>query len=422
MDVQSVSELNRLIKSKLTRDPSLQHCLVQGTITNLRKHSSGHYYFTLKDEKAAVDVSLFYANRKPFSKDMENGLLVVLEGSVSYYEPTGRLSIICNNLFITSKSPLQVQFEELKKKLTALGYFDESHKVALPYMAKTIAIVTSSSGAVLHDILNVARQRNPLVQFKLFAVPVQGVTCGPVIAKGIEMADADPEVELIIVGRGGGSMEDLWCFNDPALVRAIYEAQTPIISAVGHETDYTLCDFAADIRSSTPSHAAELAVRPRRELEEALLLKGEYLKRNLARYIDDQRQRLQTLFSTKLLYGAMKTMDEQKKALRQSMDMIRHSMQQTMASEGRKIENMQQQISRSSREQLHKKKQSMAICGEKLTLLNPITVMMRGYTRVEGVDKAIASAADVKADDRLTIQWHDGTATARIEEVQYGDK
>lgn len=418
MDVCSVSELNQLIKGKIANDPMLKNVMVQGTITNLKKHSSGHYYFTLKDEKAAVDVSLFYATRKPFAKEMDNGILVTITGAVSFYEPTGRLSIICNTLFVMSKSPLQLQFEELKKKLTALGYFDESHKMALPYMAKTIAIITSSSGAVLHDILNVAKQRNPLVRFKLFAVPVQGPTCGPVIARGIEMANEDPEVELIIVGRGGGSMEDLWCFNDPTLVKAIYESNTPIISAVGHETDYTLCDFAADVRSSTPSHAAELAVRPRRELEEALVFKMEYLQRTLARYIEEQRQRLERIFSTKILYGAVKTMAEQKKALRNVMVFLSERIHKTKVAEDKKMALLQEQILRSAKEQLTKKKQSMAICGEKLTLLNPITVMMRGYTRVEGTDKAIRSVEDVKTGERLTIQWHDGSAIARVEEVE----
>ena len=212
MDVFSISKLNNLIKRVLEREYVLKNCYVAGAIANLKRHSTGHYYFSLKDDDASVDVALWAgtAQKKGLVGQLENGLFVTMRATINFYEKTGRLSLICNDMEIGQKSPYQLAFDALKKELTALGYFDEAHKQPLPLMAATIGLVTSESGAVLHDILHVARQRNPFVQFKLFAVPVQGDKAGPLIAKGIERADADKEVELVIVGRGGGSMEDLW--------------------------------------------------------------------------------------------------------------------------------------------------------------------------------------------------------------------
>lgn len=261
---------------------------------------------------------------------------------------------------IGQKSPYQLAFEALKKELTALGYFDESHKQPLPVMPATIGLVTSESGAVLHDILHVARQRNPFVQFKLFAVPVQGDKAGPIIAKGIERADADTEVELVIVGRGGGSMEDLWCFNDRTVVEAVYNCKTPIVSAVGHETDYTLCDFAADVRGATPSHAAELTVYPVSYLLEQLEAKETYLHQYMKQTIETKKQELQAIFNRKLGIPALTLIHQ----------------------ESSKLSELQHRLSGAVQQAVGKKQNDLLLLGQQLELLNPLHLLLKDILKL----------------------------------------
>ena len=319
MNVLTITQLNNLIKRTLDREYLLKNVYVSGTIINAKRHSSGHMYFSLKDEESAIDVTMWSSTvmQKGLANAIQNGLLVTVKASVNFYNKMGRLNLIASDMQIGSKSPLQLEFDALKRELTALGYFDDGHKQSLPYMASCIGIVTSQSGAVLHDILHVSERRNPLVQFKLFSVPVQGNTAGPIIAKGIATADADPDVDLIIVGRGGGSMEDLWCFNDRAVVEAIYNANTPVISAVGHETDYTLCDYVADARGATPSHAAEMAVLPLTTLQDQLTEKEEYLHEYIRYTLQQKRTDLTLLFNRRLGIPALQFLHKQKSHLQE---------------------------------------------------------------------------------------------------------
>lgn len=395
----TVTQINNLISSTLQAEAVLQNCLVQGTITNLKRHSSGHYYFSLKDEKSSVDVALFKQTsyNKAFVKDMENGLFVTIVGNVNFYAPWGKLTIICQDMFIQKKSPLQLEFEKLKKELQALGYFDESHKKQLPYMAKCIGIVTSSSGAVLHDILNVSKNRNPLVKFKLFAVPVQGNTAGAYIAKGIEMADEDNEVELIIVGRGGGSMEDLWCFNDRLVVEALYNAKKPTISAVGHETDFTLCDFAADVRSSTPSHAAELAVRAKTDLQYALQDRVVFLENVMAKKLKQEKDNLASFYNTKLAYPLLQFITK---------------LQRSTAEIGTVIQNKMSN-------RLREEEKQLALMEQRLKFANPQNLLDKGFTRIEKDGKAVISIKDLKADDIISVPLQDGEIIATIKELNH---
>lgn len=406
MQVFSISQLNGLIKRTIEREYILKNCYVSGVIANLKHHSNGHYYFTLKDDDASIDVTLWSstARGKSFVTEMGNGLLVTIRASLSFYEKQGRLNLVCNDMQIGEKSAYQLAYEQLKAELTALGYFEEAHKQQLPLIPSCIGMVTSESGAVMHDILRVARQRNPLVQFKLFSVPVQGAKAGPVIARGIEVADADPEVELIIVGRGGGSMEDLWCFNDRQVVEAVYRCKTPIISAVGHETDFTLCDFAADVRGATPSHAAELAVYPTVYLLEALEQKRRYLDDYVAREIDSRKQQLAVIFNRRLGIPALQLIHRQ----RSSLEALRSRLELQM--EGHLREN----------------KQQLALLGRQLTLLNPLNLLLKGYSKVELQGQAVHSVEQVACGDHIAVTVADGTIGAVVEEVtshgQYPEK
>lgn len=397
MDVFSITKLNNLIKRVLEREYVLKNCYVAGTIANLKRHSTGHYYFSLKDDDASVDVALWAgtAQKKGLVGQLENGLFVTMRTTINFYEKTGRLSLICNNMEIGQKSPYQLAFEALKKELTALGYFDESHKQPLPVMPTTIGLVTSESGAVLHDILHVARQRNPFVQFKLFAVPVQGDKAGPVIAKGIERADVDTEVELVIVGRGGGSMEDLWCFNDRAVVEAVYNCKTPIVSAVGHETDYTLCDFAADVRGATPSHAAELTVYPVSYLLEQLEAKETYLHQYMKQTIETKKQELQAIFNRKLGIPALTLIHQ----------------------ESSKLIELQHRLSSAVQQAVGKKQNDLLLMGQQLELLNPLHLLLKGYTKIEHDGSPIHSVTAVNVGDTVNITMNDGSLTAKVEEI-----
>lgn len=397
MDVFSITKLNNLIKRVLEREYVLKNCYVAGTIANLKRHSTGHYYFSLKDDDASVDVALWAgtAQKKGLVGQLENGLFVTMRATINFYEKTGRLSLICNDMEIGQKSPYQLAFEALKKELTALGYFDEAHKQPLPVMPTTIGLVTSESGAVLHDILHVARQRNPFVQFKLYAVPVQGDKAGPVIAKGIEVADKDPDVELVIVGRGGGSMEDLWCFNDRAVVEAVYNCKTPIVSAVGHETDYTLCDFAADVRGATPSHAAELTVYPVSYLLEQLEAKETYFHQYMKQTIDTKKQELQAIFNRKLGIPALTLIHQ----------------------ESNKLNELQHRLTGSVQQAIGKKQNDLLLMGQQLELLNPLHLLLKGYTKVEHNGKPIHSVSAVNVGESVNITMNDGSLTAKVEEI-----
>ncbi|WP_295237214.1 exodeoxyribonuclease VII large subunit [Veillonella sp.] len=397
MDVFSVTRLNSLIKRVLEREYILKNCYVAGTISNLKRHSTGHYYFSLKDEDASVDVALWAgtAQKKGLVNALENGLFVTMRATINFYEKTGRLSLICNDMEIGQKSPYQLAYEALKKELTALGYFDDLHKQPLPVMPTCIGLVTSESGAVLHDILHVAAQRNPWVQFKLFAVPVQGDKAGPIIAKGIERADRDKAVELIIVGRGGGSMEDLWCFNDRAVVEAVYHCQTPIVSAVGHETDYTLCDFAADVRGATPSHAAELTVYPVTLLWQQLKDKEQYLHQFMKQTLESKKQDLQAIFNRKLGIPALTLIHK----------------------ESGKLTALQHQLTSSITNRIGQKQNDIALLAKQLELLNPLHVLVKGYTKVEHKGRPIRTTRDVSVGDSIDITMQDGTLEAVIKEI-----
>ncbi|MCF0156251.1 MAG: exodeoxyribonuclease VII large subunit [Veillonella sp.] len=402
MNVLSITQLNTLIGRTLEREYLLKNFYVQGTIVNAKRHSAGHYYFTLKDEESSIDAVMWSSTvmAKGLAKEIQNGLLVTVKASINFWSKAGRLNIVANDMQIGQKSPLQVEFEALKRELTALGYFEEDHKQAIPELSSCIGIVTSSSGAVLHDILHVSAQRNPLVKFKLFSVPVQGDKAGPVIAKGIQAADKDPDVDVIIVGRGGGSAEDLWPFNTRDVVEAIYKAKTPVVSAVGHETDYSLSDLAADMRGATPSHAAEMTVLPLSVMQERLSLKEEYLHNYVKNFLRQEKQSLAALFNRSLGMPALQLIHKQKTLLE------RYSQDMTQA--------MQAYV--------QEKKHELSLTGQRLEAANPMHIMLKGYSKVEKDGQMVTSVKQVAVGDSLDLRLTDGSVKTIIQEVENGRK
>lgn len=402
MNVLSITQLNSLIGRTLDREYLLKGFYVQGTIVNLKRHSAGHYYFSLKDQDASIDVVMWSSTvmQKSLTGLFENGLLVTIKASINFWTKAGRLNIVASDMQVGQKSPLQLEFEVLKRELTALGYFDDDHKKAIPELSACIGLVTSSSGAVLHDILHVSLQRNPLVRFKLFSVPVQGDKAGPVIARGIAAADKDPEVDTIILGRGGGSAEDLWPFNTRAVVEAVYACKKPIVSAVGHETDYTLCDYAADMRGATPSHAAEITVLPMSVMEERLRLKEDYLNTYMRQEVLDRKRTLAALFNRSLGMPALQMIHQQRSLL----DKKRGIMTQDM------------------KVALQKENYQLSLLGQELEALNPMNIMLKGYSKVELAGHTVTSVKGLRAGDQLTLTLPDGAIETEIKEVHHGHK
>ena len=256
--VLEVSEVNEYVRQLLQNEPALRKVRLRGEISNFKRHSSGHWYFTLKDERCRIAAVMFRQNAMRMSIRPMDGMSVIVSGQVGLYSEGGSYQITCDSMRPDGIGTLYQQFEALKKRLAAEGLFDEEHKRRLPYRPKKIAVVTSETGAVLHDICMVSRARDPGVPLVLVPVQVQGAGAAESIAQGIRRAAKIPEVEVVIVGRGGGSMEDLWAFNEEIVARAIYDCPIPVISAVGHETDFTIADFVADRRAATPSNAAEM--------------------------------------------------------------------------------------------------------------------------------------------------------------------
>ncbi|WP_028128909.1 exodeoxyribonuclease VII large subunit [Selenomonas sp. AE3005] len=391
MAVHSVSEVNRYIKELLAREPVLSGMQVRGEISNYKQYPSGHCYFTLKDASSALKCVMFRSRAQYLRFKPENGMQVVAGGSLSVYERDGVYQLYVDSLMPEGTGDLAVAFEQLKKKLSAEGLFAEERKRPLPAFPKKIGVVTSSAGAVLRDIYRVSKRRWPAVQLVLYPVQVQGTEAAGQIARGIEFFSRTYPVDVIIAGRGGGSMEDLWAFNEEVVVRAIAAAQVPLISAVGHETDYTLADFAADVRAATPSQAAELAVPDQAEVRRQVLALKAQLTRQMQKEIADRRWRLENLLASRALRNPQQLLAEK----RQRLDYL--------------LENLQAQLSLG----LQGKKHRLDILLNRLSAINPTAVLRRGFALAVKGDKIVSSVHDVALDDELMLTLADGTLKVR---------
>ena len=293
--VFTVTEVNNLVKLLLDNEPMLQNVCVRGELSNYKMYPSGHHYFTLKDPEGAIRCVMFKGSAMKLRFRPENGMKVVVTGRVTVFPRDGAYQLYCNTMIPEGVGDLAVAFEQLKAKLYAEGLFDPAHKKPLPAYPERIAIVTSSAGAAVHDMIRILRRRYPIAKVILLPVRVQGAEAPPEIAGAIRYADKWRIGDVIITGRGGGSMEDLWAFNDERVARAIYQCETPVISAVGHEPDVTISDFVADARASTPSNAAEIAVPDQGELLRWLRGAGERMEQSETARLEALRQRLETL-------------------------------------------------------------------------------------------------------------------------------
>ena len=354
----SVSELNQYVKTLMDRDAMLSSVSVRGELSNYKIYPSGHHYFTLKDSESSLRCVMFRSSAAKLRFRPENGMSVTVSGRVSVYLRDGAYQLTCTSIMPEGQGDLQVAFEQLKQKLSEEGLFDPAHKKKLPPFPGRIAIITSSAGAAVHDMIRILGHRWPMTKLLLLPVRVQGVEAPPEIAGAIRYANEFQIADLIITGRGGGSMEDLWAFNDERVARAIYASQIPVISAVGHEPDVTISDYVADRRASTPSNAAEIAVPDWREMRE--LLEG---------------------------YGI----------------------------------RSRQAVEKELRTLSQRKRQRFVGLGASLDAMSPLRVLSRGYTVTSSLSgDPVRHVADLNPGDRVRVRFYDGAADCRVETVQEG--
>jgi exodeoxyribonuclease VII large subunit len=393
LSILSVSAVNRYIKSLLEQDETLAQVMVRGEISNFKRHYSGHCYFTLKDCDSTLRAVMFRGRAQFLKFEPKDGLKVIAGGEISVFERDGQYQLYVEQLVPEGMGELSLAFAQLKDKLTAEGLFDEMRKKPLPSLPATVGLVTSPTGAAVRDIITVAKRRHPGIQLVLYPVQVQGLEAPAQIARALKSLNRAGKVEVIIVGRGGGSLEELWAFNDEAVVRAIAESTIPVVSAVGHQTDYTLADFAADRRAATPSQAAELVVPDVRELAKYVCAMRTMLETHLLNTVANRRYRLDQCLASRV-FQKPECLLADKRLL---VDSLLQSMQQSL------------------RQNLLSKQHRFKLAAEKLAVLSPLAVLGRGYSITRTRDgQVIRRAADAEKGQELEIVLHNGLLNVKV--------
>lgn len=395
-NVYTVRQVNAYIKNMFTQDYMLNRIYVKGEVSNCKYHTSGHIYFSLKDESGTIACVMFAGQRGGLAFHMREGQQVVVFGGISVYERSGSYQLYAREIRLDGEGVLYERFQALKQELGEMGMFAPEYKKTIPSFVKTVGIVTAPTGAAIRDIMNISSRRNPFVQLILYPALVQGEGAVQSIVTGIQTLDAYG-VDVMIVGRGGGSIEDLWAFNEEAVARAIFECETPVISAVGHETDTTIADYVADLRAPTPSAAAELAVYDYRLTERTMIEYREKATRLLEQQIRMQRLRLRE-YQTKLMYLHP---ENQVRDYRQ------------------RIVDYEEKLRLLMENSLQKNKMRFTVDLEKMKKLSPLEKLNQGFSYVETADrKAVKRIGQVDVGDELTIYVTDGTIKVCAEETR----
>ena len=420
--ILDVSTLNEYVHRSLEADPMLRSLRIRGEISNFRPTSSGHWYFTLKDDRSRIACVMFRSSAARMSFRPQDGMAVILSGRVSLYEATGAYQFYAESMRPEGVGSLYQQFEKLKAKLDAEGLFDRSRKRPIPYRPRKIAVVTSRTGAVLHDICRVSAGRDPGVPLVLLPVQVQGEGAAEEIAAAIRRAGRLPGVDVIIAGRGGGSIEDLWAFNEEIVARAIADSPIPVISAVGHETDVTIADFVADARASTPSNAAELAVPDRDEMIAGLREMRRHLSRGLRENLQAHRLRLMRARARLTASRPELQLSELRQRVTQLRNRIGLAAQERIATLTPRQALAQVRLDAAIDGQLRQRGGKVAQLRARLSALNPAGVLERGYALVMDGDRVLTSRAAAARADRMTLRFHDGTLHVINEEKNDGNE
>lgn len=390
----TVSEVNNYLKRIIDNDFILNNLSVKGEISNLKYHSSGHIYFSLKDSFGKLNCVMFRNKADELTFKLEEGMSVVAKGRASVYTVNGSFQLYCDELEKEGQGALYVKFEKLKARLNSEGYFDESLKKDIPSMPKRIGIVTSETGAAVRDIINVSRRRNKLVDLVIYPAKVQGIDAYKEVIKGIKYFNSKKSVDVIIIGRGGGSIEELWNFNEEELAIAIFESQIPIISAVGHEVDFTISDFVADLRAATPSQGAEIAV----PLEERIYESVHNFERDLNDVIEDRLSREKT------------RLDSLSKVL------SLNSPQNKIYNNYMLLDSLKDKMDKNIMNRLKIEKERLSGYNSLLTAHNPVNLLSRGYAIIEDDNKNIISSVNkIKSDNYITINLKDGSVKGKFQ-------
>lgn len=393
----TVSQLNRYVKSVLDGDPNLKNVFVAGEISNFKINSfSGHMYFTLKDENAAVKSVMFKSNVSRLRFLPQEGMRVICRGTVTMYERDGAYQLYVSDLQPDGEGAIALAFNQLKEKLGKEGLFDAERKKPIPQFPQKIAVITSETGAAVHDMISVIGRRWPLAALVMCPVKVQGEGAAEQMCNALQYVNSNTDCDVIIIGRGGGSAEDLWCFNDESLARCIAASKIAVISAVGHETDFTICDFAADLRAPTPSAAAELAVPDIGEVYNSVLALEQRMYTKLKAYIDTSENKLSGLISRRVLSDPLAITDLFSLRLDGLKARLDASFLQATSSVSDKVASLT----------------------AKLDALNPAKILLRGYSITESKGNAVKSVKELNPGDRVKIIVSDGTAVCTVENVE----
>ena len=388
----SVTELNSYIKNKIADDEYLNNVLIKGEISNFKNHYTGHMYFTLKDENSLIKCVMFKTYAQKLNFMPKDGMKVFVLGGVSVFERDGVYQIYVKAMQEDGVGILYKKYEELKQRLDQEGYFAEEHKKAIPQMPKIIGVLTSQTGSVIRDIINVSTRRNPNVNIRLYPVPVQGEGAAEKIADGIKFMNKNQLADILILARGGGSLEDLWPFNEEIVAHAIYNSGIPVISAVGHETDFSISDFVADLRAPTPSAAAELAVPDVYEVKQKINSYQNRLRLSLVKKVEIMKLRYEKCMSSRVFKEPLRNINDNYLKVDTYI---------------KKLENI---IKTKQKEEKTKYVELVA----KLDTLSPLKTLTRGYSLVEKNNNIIKSAKDVNTGDKIDLKFSDGTKQAEI--------
>ena len=394
--IYSVAQVNSYIKNLFVQDFLLNRISVRGEVSNCKYHTSGHIYFTLKDKSGTLSAVMFAGQRKGLAFQLQEGQQVVVTGSIDIYERDGKYQLYAREIKRDGVGDLFERFQRLRDELEEMGMFAAEYKKPIPKYAKTIGIVTASTGAAIHDIMNIAARRNPYVQLIMYPALVQGQDAKFSIVNGIRTLDA-LGLDVLIVGRGGGSMEDLWAFNEEIVARAIFECETPVISAVGHETDVTIADYVADLRAPTPSAAAELAVFDYRQFENRLEVLREALMRGMERNLERKKAQVEQY----------------------QMKLKLHHPERILNDHRQRLVQIQDQMERSLEEKLTDRKHRLALLAGRLHGMSPLERLSRGFGFVTDKDgKPVASVKKLQKEEILSVRLADGRVETRILEVE----
>ena len=389
----TVTDLNKYIKQKVDEDENLNSVLVKGEISNFKHHYTGHMYFTLKDENSLIKCIMFKSSTSTLKFVPKDGAKVIIFGTVSVFERDGVYQLYCKTMLEDGIGDLYTAYEQMKEKLEKEGLFDEIYKKKIPFMPKIVGVLTSNTGSVIRDIINVSTRRNPNVYIRLYPVPVQGEGAAKKIADGIKFMNENKLADVLILARGGGSLEDLWPFNEEIVARAIFESEIPIISAIGHETDFTISDFVSDLRAPTPSAAAELAVADIDDLKYTIKVNQNRLKAALNKKTEVMRLRLEKIMNSRVYKNPYQKINDYYIMIEKNLKTIENNI----------IKKVKEAKLKAIRQIT------------KLDTLSPLKTLTRGYSIVQKDNKVISSVKQLENNEEIDIRFIDGQVSAKIQ-------